>query len=90
MNNLGNLFLSTTGTLDFAGSGVVHMFAGGIGIFITRKVKSRGARFFKAKEWDSESNLKNHTNRPQINEAGFRPNDPAWMTLGCFLLWLGW
>eukprot|EP00903_Cladosiphon_okamuranus_P011584 g10897.t1 len=80
----------TCGVLDFAGSGVVHMAAGGIGIFIARKVKSRGARFFKAREWDSGSNIKNHTDRPQINEAGFRPNDPAWMTLGCFLLWLGW
>eukprot|EP00752_Nemacystus_decipiens_P014589 g12992.t1 len=78
------------GVIDFAGSGVVHMSAGGIGIFIARKVKSRGARFFKAREWDRETNLKNHTDRPQINEADFSPNDPAWMTLGCFLLWLGW
>ncbi|CAM9986146.1 unnamed protein product, partial [Ectocarpus sp. 12 AP-2014] len=34
--------------------------------------------------------LKNHTSEPQLNEAGFRPKDPAWTTLGCFLLWLGW
>eukprot|EP00752_Nemacystus_decipiens_P001280 g1274.t1 len=78
------------GVLDFAGSGVVHMLGGGISHFISRKVKSRPARFFKAGEWDAESNLKNPTNCRQLNEAGFRPNDSAWTTLGCFLLWIGW
>ncbi|CAM9692436.1 unnamed protein product [Scytosiphon promiscuus] len=82
------------GVVDFAGSGVVHMLGGGIGLFITKRVKSRGGRFFDAKEWDWDgkrgTQLKNHTNQPQLNEAGFSPNDMAWMTLGCFLLWLGW
>eukprot|EP00903_Cladosiphon_okamuranus_P015094 g13962.t1 len=78
------------GVVDYAGSGVVHMLGGGISHFISRKVKSRPARFFKAGGWDRSSNLKNPTNCRQLNETGFRANDPAWTTLGCFLLWLGW
>ncbi|CBJ33654.1 Ammonium transporter [Ectocarpus siliculosus] len=81
------------GVIDFAGSGIVHMFGGAIGLFVSRKVRSRGGRFFPAKHWDGGANgskLKNHTDQPQLNEAGFRSNDPAWMTLGTFLLWLGW
>eukprot|EP00752_Nemacystus_decipiens_P014586 g12990.t1 len=82
------------GVTDFAGSGVVHMFGGGMSLCIARAVKSRKARFFMPRYWDGgengNSNLKNHTNRPQLNENDFRQNDPAWTTLGCFLLWLGW
>lgn len=40
--------------------------------------------------WHFSTKLKNHTSKPQLNEAGFRPKDPAWTTFGCFLLWLGW
>eukprot|EP00752_Nemacystus_decipiens_P004698 g4286.t1 len=36
------------------------------------------------------SKFVNLTGFPQLNESGFRPNDPSWMTLGCFLLWVGW
>lgn len=82
------------GVTDFAGSGVVHMFGGGMSLCIAKVVKSRKARFFKPGCWDGgpngNSNLKNHTDRPQLNENDFRQNDPAWTTLGCFLLWLGW
>eukprot|EP00752_Nemacystus_decipiens_P008658 g7731.t1 len=34
--------------------------------------------------------ITNLTSVRQLNEFEFRPNDPSWMTLGCFLLWLGW
>lgn len=81
--------------LDFAGSGVVHMMGGGIALIIAKMVKPREGRFFSAYRWDNDSqfvssNLKNHTDRSQINEADFTPNDMAWTTLGCFLLWIGW
>eukprot|EP00903_Cladosiphon_okamuranus_P011588 g10901.t1 len=78
------------GVIDFAGSGVVHMCGGGIGHFIAKRVQPRPARFFEPKEYDRASKLKNPTNCRQLNEAGFRQNDPTWMTLGCFLLWFGW
>ncbi|CAN0182284.1 unnamed protein product [Ascophyllum nodosum] len=78
------------GVIDYAGSGVVHMLGGGIGLLIARQVKAREGRFFEGREWHPGTTLKNHTSARQINEASFRPNDPAWMTLGCFLLWLGW
>ncbi|CAB1119547.1 unnamed protein product [Ectocarpus sp. CCAP 1310/34] len=76
------------GVIDFAGSGIVHMLGGAIGLFISKKVRSRPGRFFPPKHWDGT--LKNHTDQPQLNEAGFRSNDATWMTLGTFLLWLGW
>ena len=76
--------------IDYAGSGVVHMLGGGIGLLIARQVKAREGRFFEGREWHLGTTLKNHTPARQINEASFRPNDPAWVTLGGFLLWLGW
>eukprot|EP00903_Cladosiphon_okamuranus_P022740 g20932.t1 len=83
------------GVLDFAGSGVVHMCGGAIALIIAFLVRPRSDRFFRAGDMDEEDNvasgtLKNHTNKGQINEADFQPNDMAWMTLGCFLLWIGW
>eukprot|EP00903_Cladosiphon_okamuranus_P011586 g10899.t1 len=82
------------GVIDFAGSGVVHMFGGGMSLSIAKLVKTRKARFFEPNYWDGgphgDTKLKNHTDRPQLNENDFRQNDPAWTTLGCFLLWLGW
>eukprot|EP00903_Cladosiphon_okamuranus_P022254 g20464.t1 len=83
------------GVLDFAGSGVVHMCGGGIGLIIAKLVTPRRGRFFPGNYWDNHttqwrSRLKNHTDRPQINEADFSSNDMAWMTLGGFLLWIGW
>lgn len=74
--------------IDFAGSGVVHMLGGGIGGVMACVIPNRRGRFFRANE--RQGDLQNHTNVSQLNEASFRPNDTAWMTLGCFLLWLGW
>ncbi len=83
------------GVIDFAGSGVVHMLGGVIGLFIAWAVGPRSGRFFKAEEWDAHpttggTHLKNHSKLGQLQERDFEPNDMAWMTLGCFLLWIGW
>lgn len=78
------------GVIDFAGSGVVHMLGGGIGLLMGKSIKRREARFFGPDELNRKTGLKNHTPISQLNEDAFRPNDAAWMTLGCFLLWFGW
>eukprot|EP00903_Cladosiphon_okamuranus_P011035 g10421.t1 len=57
---------------------------------------SKALVFFKAfqrrqaRADEPPSDIKNLTDVPQLNEYWFRPNDPSWMTLGCFLLWIGW
>lgn len=85
----------SAGVIDFAGSGVVHMLGGVIGLFIAWSVGPRSARFFMAEQRDYHrtkggTNLQNHSKLGQLREKGFEPNDMAWMTLGCFLLWIGW
>lgn len=82
------------GVIDFAGSGVVHMLGGGVGLLLAWTTHPREGRFFSAAGTPQGSNQTirrtNHTPVAQLNERDFRPNDPSWMTLGCFLLWFGW
>lgn len=70
------------GVTDFAKAGVVHMHAWRLAsrfVYETKRAASRGGRFFddKIMDWDGKcgSKLKNQTNQPRLNEAGFRPND---------------
>lgn len=81
--------LCEAGAIDFTDSGVVPMFKGDIGLLMAIKVANREARFFGGREWHRNTgNMKSRTHVPLPNETGFRPNDPAWMAQGRFLLWL--
>lgn len=86
--------LCCSGAIDFAGSGVVHMFGGSIGLALAKLVGVRPGRFFaggETAEAPTENKmLTNVTGVTTLNERDFQPKDPTTMTLGCMLLWFGW
>lgn len=80
--------------IDFAGSGVVHMLGGFIGLAIAKLVGPRQGRFVAGGATETSPTgthkLKNVTGVTQLNEKHFQAKDPTMMTLGCMLLWFGW
>lgn len=74
-NNTNPLF--STGMIDFAGSGVVHMTGGGTALVAAVILGPRIGRFY-----DEEGN--------DIKDAEFPPHSVALQVLGTFILWFGW
>lgn len=82
------------------------MFGGVIGLALAKGIGRRRGRFFlpntderrdsderRAEEvspFDHDVPIDNLTDKRQLNEKDFRPNDIIWMTFGCMLLWCGW
>lgn len=66
--------------LDFAGSGVVHLFAGAASFVWAYLLPARSGRFVKENDRVTTVNY----------GAGFNTVDRTQQALGVFLLWLGW
>lgn len=71
-----------SGVLDFAGSGVVHLFAGTASFAWAVLLPDRTDRFVR----DEETHRVNSVNYSD----GFNLQDRTQQALGVFLLWLGW
>jgi ammonium transporter, Amt family len=66
------------GTVDFAGSGVVHMTGGATALVAAVVLGPRKGRFY-----DEDGN-------PMENPANFKAHSVALQILGTFILWFGW
>eukprot|EP00903_Cladosiphon_okamuranus_P017335 g15972.t1 len=79
------------GVLDFAGSGVVHAFAGMSTLVFAKMLPTRKDRFKYARDEDANnpSARRGPITRVQYRE-GFTRQNRTNQALGMFLLWFGW
>uniref|UniRef100_A0A7S2S369 Ammonium transporter AmtB-like domain-containing protein n=1 Tax=Rhizochromulina marina TaxID=1034831 RepID=A0A7S2S369_9STRA len=82
----GGFRLFSCGTMDFAGSGIVHMTAAVAAVVVAVRVGPRRFRFKMSRTSDVITVAANEGD----GDEGERGSSTGFQALGTFLLWLGW